>query len=107
MRLIVGIALFYRAVETLHNSPTMRVGVVCVLAIIAGVLLVMGLRTSIAGFVLAVAEVWRAVAQPSDLWAHILLATLAAAVAMIGPGAWSFDAYLSGWKRIDVPPRKG
>jgi len=106
MRLIVGVALFYRGVEALHSAPGLRVGVVCALEIIAGLLLLMGLWTSVAGMVLAAAELWRAVAQPGDPWIHVLLASLAVAVAMIGPGAWSIDAYMSGWKRIEVPPRK-
>jgi len=31
-----------------------------------------------------------------------MLATLAIALALIGPGAWSVDARLFGWKRIDI-----
>jgi uncharacterized membrane protein YphA (DoxX/SURF4 family) len=37
---------------------------------------------------------------------HILLATLGTAVALLGPGAWSVDARLFGWKRINIPNRK-
>jgi uncharacterized membrane protein YphA (DoxX/SURF4 family) len=106
MRLIVGIALLYRGVEALHSAPTLRFSIVCVLTIIAGFLLLIGLRTSLAGTVLAATEAWRAVALPGDPWVHLLLGALAAAVAMIGPGAWSMDAHLSGWKRIEVPPQK-
>jgi hypothetical protein len=51
-------------------------------------------------------ELWKALSQPVDLWTHILLGTLGAALAMIGPGAWSVDAGLFGWKRIDIPTRE-
>jgi putative oxidoreductase len=106
MRLIVGTALFYWGIQALLSATALRFSIVCVLALIAGLLLLIGLRTSLAGTVLAATEAWKAVAQPGDPWVHVMLATLAAGLAMIGPGAWSIDAYLSGWKRIEVPPRK-
>jgi hypothetical protein len=31
-----------------------------------------------------------------------LLAGLGAALALLGPGAWSVDARLYGWKRIEI-----
>ena len=37
-----------------------------------------------------------------DPWVSIMLATLGAALAMIGPGAWSIDAQLFGRKRFDT-----
>ena len=33
-------------------------------------------------------------------------ASLAAALAMLGPGRWSIDARLFGWKRIEQPVHK-
>jgi hypothetical protein len=32
----------------------------------------------------------------------VLLAALAAALALLGPGAWSIDARLFGWRRVEV-----
>jgi hypothetical protein len=32
--------------------------------------------------------------------------TIGAGLALLGPGAWSVDARLFGWKRIDVRDRK-
>jgi|SRR5216684_4927822 len=39
-------------------------------------------------------------------WVWLLLGTAGAALAMLGPGLWSIDARLFGWKRIETPPRK-
>jgi hypothetical protein len=31
-----------------------------------------------------------------------LSAAIGAGLALVGPGAWSLDAWLFGWKRIDI-----
>jgi uncharacterized membrane protein YphA (DoxX/SURF4 family) len=80
--------------------------VIHVLAIAAGILLLVGLWTPIAGVLLAIIEIWSTFTHPHDPWSYILLGTLGAALAMLGPGAWSVDARLFGWKRIDPQDRK-
>jgi uncharacterized membrane protein YphA (DoxX/SURF4 family) len=40
-----------------------------------------------------------------DWWQWILLGSVSITLALLGPGAWSLDARLSGWKRIDIPRR--
>jgi hypothetical protein len=54
----------------------------------------------------AVIEVWEIFLLPDNLWIYILLATLGGALALLGPGAWSVDARLFGWKRINLQDRK-
>ena len=49
---------------------------------------------------------WCAFEQPRDSLTHILLVTLGAALVLVGPGAWSVDARLFGWKRINIRNRK-
>jgi len=67
---------------------------------VGGLLLCAGLWTPIAGCVLSVVALWSAFSEQADFWAQILLATMAGALAMLGPGAWSVDARLFGRKRL-------
>jgi len=106
MRLVTGIALIDAGVTKLWNGPPFGPTILCVIAASAGVLLIVGLWTPIAGLLLVVIEVWKAFSHPGDSWTRILLATLGAALALLGPGAWSVDARLFGWKRIDIRDRK-
>jgi putative oxidoreductase len=71
----------------------------------AGVFLLAGLWTPVVGAVVAVVEVWMAYSRTGDPWIPSMLAALGAALAMVGPGAWSIDALLFGRKHIDVPER--
>jgi hypothetical protein len=52
------------------------------------------------GTAIGVIEIWLAMNHPSEPWIPIVLATLGATTAMIGPGAWSIDARLFGRKHI-------
>jgi len=63
--------------------------------------LIVGLWTPVAGTVVACCELWIVVSGGGDVWLPLVLATLGATLAMIGPGAWSIDALLFGRKQID------
>jgi hypothetical protein len=51
-------------------------------------------------------ELWNILSQAGDPWIPILLGTFGAALALLGPGGWSVDSRLFGWKRIDMRDRK-
>jgi putative oxidoreductase len=68
----------------------------------AGILLVLGLWTPVAGVVIAIVEAWIALSGTCDPLIPVLLGTLGATLAIIGPGAWSIDARLFGRKHIEV-----
>jgi hypothetical protein len=106
MRLVVGSALVVRAVSKLWIDPPLNVTIPAVLAIGAGILLIAGLWTPIAGTSVALIEIWKIIMLPGDKWVWLLLGTAGAALAMLGPGLWSIDARLFGWKRIEAPPRE-
>jgi uncharacterized membrane protein YphA (DoxX/SURF4 family) len=73
-----------------------------IIAASAGIFLLAGLWTPIAGALLAVSDIWIALAGTAHLRSSILLATIGAAIAVLGPGAWSIDAFLFGRKRLDI-----
>jgi putative oxidoreductase len=106
MRLVAGIALVVHGVPTLRGETAIGAVILHVLAVGAGLLLFAGLWTPIAGALVAVIALWNAFSQPGDPWTNIMLGTFGAALALLGPGAWSVDARLFGWKRIDLRDRK-
>jgi len=63
-------------------------------------LILIGLWTPIVGGVAAVTEVAEALAGARGLLTHIFVIAIAASVVLLGPGAWSIDAYLYGRKRV-------
>ena len=103
MRLVVGIVLIHHGIAGLRAEPQLGRVVLDVLATGAGLFLLAGLWTPVAGSVVAVIELWYAFSQPGDPLIHILLGTVGVALALVGPGKWSVDARLFGWKRINIP----
>lgn len=84
LRAVVGIALVFQAGMAPASDPPEST-VLYVLTGIVGILVLIGLWTPVAGTVLAVLASWSA---------------------LLGPGAWSVDARLFGWKRVELPDRK-
>ena len=72
------------------------------IAACAGILLLVGLWTPVAGTLIAIVELLIASSYVGDPWIPIMLATLGGTAAMIGPGAWSIDARLFGRKHIET-----
>ena len=93
MRLAAGAALLIRVDGNFIER---------MLGILLGALVVSGLWTPIAGAAVAAMELWAISFQEGDPWVNFLVASLGAALALVGPGAWSVDARLYGWKRIDI-----
>lgn len=100
LRMITGTALVGpQYVSRAHSIESM---VFAVAAMIVGLFLIAGLWTPVSGCIVVILEVWRFISQPGDLWTSVLIAGMGASLALIGPGRWSLDARLFGWKRIDL-----
>jgi len=107
MRVVVGSVLIVRASFWLWSDlPPMNVTIPALLLMGAGILLIVGLWTPIVGMSVALIEIWKILTLVGDKWVWLLLGTASAALAMLGPGLWSVDARLFGWRRVEAPPRK-
>lgn len=107
MRLVVGSVLVAGAGLRLWSEPSWHVTLQAAPLVMSGLLLAAGLWTPVAGTVVAVialSEILRVAAHPV---VSLLAGTMGAALAMLGPGRWSIDARIFGWKRIDAPVRRG
>ena len=105
MRAVAAISPLHRAIAELLTVPAPAPINLQLIAAAAGALLLAGLWTPVAGVLLAITELCLVFSHPIDPWRHILLGALGAALAMLGPGAWSVDARLFGRKRIQIPQR--
>jgi putative oxidoreductase len=106
MRLVIGCVLVVRASLWLWGDPPLNITITAAILLVAGFLLMLGLWTPIVGTSVAVIEAWKIVTLPGDKSLWLLLGTVSGALAMLGPGRWSIDARLFGWKRVEAPPRK-
>ena len=106
LRLVAGSALVVGASSTLWRDPPISTTIMAASLAGSGLLLVSGLWTPIAGTLVALVETWQIMTISGDQWVPLLLGTVGGALAMLGPGLWSVDARLFGWKRVQAPPRK-
>jgi len=100
LRLVACSSVVASALRGLRVAQPGEPAVLEVAAIIAGGFLVVGLWTPVSGCLVAAFALWGLIVKFGDPWSNILLAAIGVALSMIGPGVWSLDARLFGWKRI-------
>jgi len=94
--LYFGAFPFFEAARTTPNA-------LHALAAAAGILLLLGLWTPVAGITIAIAETFLFFLSSDNSLIPIILAGLGITVSMIGPGMWSIDARLYGRKHLEDP----
>lgn len=104
-RLLTATLLFHSVIAHLGQINPPAATVLRVIGAAAGILLVLGLWTPVAGMIVAIAQLGLLFLHAGDSRIHVALAILGATLAMIGPGAWSIDARLFGRKQIEIPGR--
>lgn len=82
-----------------HDAPSLLLQTIVVTA---ALLLLAGLWTPISGIAIVVVELWMALSRMTGFENGVLLATLGASLALLGPGSHSVDARLYGRKRIRI-----
>ena len=90
----------------LWRDPPLNITITSAILMGLGILLILGLWTPIVGTLVALVEAWKILTLSGDRWLWLLLGAVSAALAMLGPGLWSIDARLFGWKRVEAPPRR-
>jgi putative oxidoreductase len=106
VRLAAGGTAVVHGIELLRAEAHLESMLLGGLHFILGVLLVIGLWTPAAGALFAFLALGHAYTHSELRWYYIVAGTLGAALALIGPGMWSVDARLFGWKRFEIPNRK-
>lgn len=105
MRLVAGTVLVARSFEGLVGHVDLGPPALLIARIALGLLLIVGLWTPVTGVLIAIVEIGMFLSQHGDPWIHLFLSTIGVCVALLGPGGWSIDAGLFGWRRIDINVR--
>jgi putative oxidoreductase len=103
MRLVVGSVLLVRAGSSLWGGPPLHTTLASASRAPSGLLLIAGLWTPLAGTVVAALEISLVVTMAKTDW-FASWPEPGGALAMLGPGRWSVDTHLFGWKRVEAPP---
>jgi putative oxidoreductase len=106
LRVVAGMCLVFQAVIAMRDDPPVASTLLYMLTGALGALLLVGLWTPVSGTVLAIIASSSAFLHQAEFLNGVLLAALGAGLALLGPGAWSVDAHLFGWKRVELPDKK-
>jgi hypothetical protein len=105
LRVVAGILLMHDGFTGLSVNAAVAVNARQWMEALAGLFLVIGLLTPLAGGLVLLIQLWILFTGAERISTAIPLATFGAALAMLGPGSISIDALLFGRKRIEIRQR--
>ena len=107
IRSAAGISLIIDGFTVLHCGGPILPFILGVLALLDGAMLVAGFWTPPAGIVAIAVSAGEVMVRHKDPHVGILLAAMGGGLALVGPGAFSIDAWMFGLKRIDIEKLNG
>jgi putative oxidoreductase len=107
IRAVAGAFLITDGIANCAEGTHALLAILGVLALGAGALLAAGLWTPAAGLLTVAVSISEIHIFHENPGSGVLLATMGAAVALVGPGAVSVDAWVFGLKRIDIDKLTG
>ena len=105
MRLVAGSVMVARAFEGLLHEGSLGPPAALIVRVALGLLIAAGLWTPPTGVLVGILETGLFAVRAGDPWIHLFVATIGISLSLLGPGAWSVDAWLFGWRRIDIDIR--
>jgi len=102
IRVVVGVSLIANVITSFHSSQSLELTILDMLTIADATLFIAGLWTLIAGSSVVMLAVWSIMTGHGSPCPTLLSSAIGASLALVGPGAWSLDAWLFGWKRIQL-----
>lgn len=102
LRLACGTVLVAHALVAVEHTQGIAAVAPQVPAVVLGGLLVAGLWTPAAAALAALDALMLGFWDPAGYRFWFLPAVVAVSLALLGPGAWSMDAKLFGWKRVEI-----
>ena len=106
LRLAAGITLVVLGIKMLLAGDRGGPAAFDVASVLFGALLILGLWTPVAGAVVVIGTILMGATGSLSLPQCIFIGVVSAALALLGPGAFSLDAWIYGWKRIDLTASK-
>ena len=100
LRAVAGIALIANMASGFSLAAPFEAAMAIASGML-GTLLLVGLGTPVVGVVATLDAIRIALSRPPDPGAWVLVAAIALSLALLGPGTWSIDARLFGWKRLE------